>query len=137
MAQHFLEYHTRIKCDLFVLVSGKSGENDFVLARQVFDGWPPGAYLPSQKIVEYLDDVLPCFKLEPGHIDDEVLQQISVVCLLCELGDELWLRVWVRVRITTGRGRCSKQKRRTTVAIQDSLDLLEILRNILIRLAQY
>jgi hypothetical protein len=47
------------------------------------------------------------------------------------------LRVWVRVRITTGRGRCSKQKRRTTVAIQNSLDLLEILRNILIRLAQY
>jgi hypothetical protein len=40
-------------------------------------------------MVEDLHDVFPGLELETGHVEHEVLEQVGVVCLLGELGDEL------------------------------------------------
>lgn len=90
MLQHLLQYHARIQRDLLVLVPRERREDDLALARRghPLDGRPPRADLPPEEVVEDLDDVLARLEFEAGDVLDEEVQEVGVVGLLGELGDE-------------------------------------------------
>ena len=90
MSQHLLEDHAGVESHVFVLVTSKDGKDNLWLCGEVLDGWPPGANLPAQEVVKYLYDILPGFKLESADVEDEVVQQVCLVCLLGQLSEELW-----------------------------------------------
>ena len=64
MLEHLFEYHPRIEGDVFVFIACKRRKDDLVFPAQVFDRWPPRADLTTEKIVEYLNDVLAGLKVE-------------------------------------------------------------------------
>jgi len=93
VTQHLLEDHAGVESHLFVLVTSEDGEDDLWLCGEVLDSRPPRADLPAQEVVEYLYDILPGLKFEPADVEDEVVQQVCLICLLGQLSEELWC--WV------------------------------------------
>jgi len=74
VAKHLAQDHAGIERDLFILISGQGSEENLSFARDVFDRWPARAYLPPEKIVKDLHDVLPGLKVKARDVDDEQLE---------------------------------------------------------------
>jgi hypothetical protein len=94
VAEHLLEDHTSIQCDLFALVALEGSEDDVGLAAEVLYGGPSGAYLPAKEVIEYLGDVLARFKLEASDVGHKMLEEISGVGFLSELRNQFRLGIY-------------------------------------------
>jgi len=94
VAEHLLEDHTSIQCDLFAFVAFEGSEDDVGLAAEVLYGRPSGAYLPAKEVIEYLGDVLTRFKLETSDVSHKMLEEISGVGFLSELRNQFRLGIY-------------------------------------------
>ncbi len=94
MAEHLLEDHTSIQCDLFAFVALEGSKDDVRLAAEVLYGGPSGAYLPAKEVIEYLGDVLARFKLEASDVGHKMLEEISGVGFLSELCNQFGLGIY-------------------------------------------
>ena len=68
MFEHLLKYHPRIQGDIFVFVARKRRKDDLVLPTEVLDRWPPRADLTTEKIIEYLYNVLARLEVESRDV---------------------------------------------------------------------
>ena len=96
VAEHLLEDHTSIQCDLFAFVALEGSKDDVRLAAEVLYGGPSGAYLPAKEVIEYLGDILARFKLEACDVGDKMLEEISGVGFLSELCNQFGLGIYTR-----------------------------------------
>lgn len=85
MAEHLLEDHTSIQCDLFAFVALEGSEDDVRFAAEVLYSGPSGAYLSAKEVIEYLGDILARFKLEASDVGHKMLEEISGIGFLSEL----------------------------------------------------
>lgn len=94
MAEHLLEDHTSIQCDLFAFVALEGSEDDVRLAAEVLYGGPSGAYLSAKEVIEYLCDILARFKLEASDVGHKMLEEISGIGFLSELCNQFGLGIY-------------------------------------------
>jgi hypothetical protein len=71
VAQHLAQDHAGVERDVFIFVTGMRSKENLSLPRDVFDRRPARTYLPPEKVVEDLHDVLPGLKVETRDMDDE------------------------------------------------------------------
>jgi hypothetical protein len=62
--KHLLEYHPRIEGNIFVFVARKRRKDDLVLPTEVLDRWQSRADLATEKVIEYLYNVLARLEVE-------------------------------------------------------------------------
>ena len=103
VAEHLLEDHTSIQCDLFAFVAREGSKDDVRLAAEVLYGGPPGAYLPAKEVIEYLGDILARFKLEASDIGNKMLEEISGVGFLSELCNQFGLGIYATTSVLRER----------------------------------
>lgn len=89
MPQHLLQYHPRIQRNLLILVPRQRSKYHIRLPTQVLDRRPSRADLAPEKVIEDLDDVFAGFELEAVDVKEEGVEEVGLVCFLCELCDEL------------------------------------------------
>ena len=104
VAEHLLEDHTSIQCDLFAFVAREGSKDDVRLAAEVLYGGPPGAYLPAKEVIEYLGDILARFKLEASDIGNKMLEEISGVGFLSELCNQFGLGIYATTSVLRESG---------------------------------
>lgn len=95
MTQHLLQYHSRVQCDVLVIIPSKGSKDNLapLSSHEVFDRRPTTSDLSSKQIVEYLTNILARFKIEAPNVLHEMKQKVGCVCLLRQLSNELGLGV--------------------------------------------